>query len=55
MMTTAPQSWAYGQSAEVRWLIMAIATAYAKVLAREFVWRCDESLEFEGNRFLRGV
>jgi len=54
-MTTAPQGLACGQSAEERWLIMAMATAYAKVLAREFFWRCEESLEFEDNLFLRGV
>jgi len=34
---------------------MVMATVYAKVLAREFVWRCDESLEFEESQFLRGV
>jgi len=34
---------------------MALATAYAKVLAREFVWKCEESFELEDNLFHRRV
>jgi len=36
-------------------LITAMTTAYAKVLAWEFVWKCEESLELEDNLFLRRV